>query len=246
VGILVSSLAQELGYRGERLVEAGMGGLLHDIGKMRVPEYILNKPGKYTDIEFKVMKRHPTYGVQLIEGKKGISPLTRAAIEQHHERFDGSGYARGLKGDEIEEIGVICAVADVYDALTSDRVYRAAWTPQKALAMIFQGRDKEYSKKIVELFTAHLGIYPVGSFVKLVGGQMGIVVRVERGKLLAPRVLVLFDESGRRLGEPFELNLAACKGAENGKKIQMSLNPKAFRVNVAEYLQSSGGQGFSA
>lgn len=245
VAILVASLAREMGYEGERLVNIGLGGLLHDIGKMRVPESVLNKPGKYTDIEFKVMKRHPEHGLAIVGERSGISPLTKKVIGQHHERHNGSGYPQGLSGDRIDEAGIIGAVADVYDALTSDRVYRAAWTPQKALATIFQGCDRDYSRRVVELFTRHLGIFPVGSFVKLKSGEMGVVVRVSRGSLLAPIVLVLFDQSGRRVAEPFERNLAEYAGSPEEKtyKVEMSLNPKAFRVNIADYIGDKAGAG---
>ncbi|MBD3318239.1 MAG: HD domain-containing protein [Chitinivibrionales bacterium] len=247
VGILVTSLAREMGYEGEQLVSIGLGGLLHDIGKMRVPENVLNKPGRYTDVEFRVMKRHPDHGLAIVGERSGIAPLTKKVIGQHHERYDGSGYPKGLIGDRIDEAGVIGAVADVYDALTSDRVYRSAWTPQKALATIFQGCDRDYSRRVVELFTRHLGIYPVGSFVKLQSGEMGVVIRVSRGNLLAPIVLILFDKTGKRITEPLEMNLAEYEGtpSESAYRIEMSLNPKAFRVNIADYIQDKATGGIA-
>lgn len=238
VGILMSSLARSMGYEGEKLRATGMGGLLHDIGKMKVPDSILNKPGKYADWEFEVMKKHPYYGLELIKNRK-VPELARLVIGQHHERYNGKGYPYGLQGEQINEVGVIAAVADVYDALTSDRVYRAAWTPQKALALIFQGCDEEYSRSIAELFARHMGIYPVGSFVRLLSGEMGLVTRVESGKLLSPIVLVLFDRTGGRLKEPVEYDLSKKqKGPDGGMyKIELSLNPKAYRVDVSKFLE---------
>jgi putative nucleotidyltransferase with HDIG domain len=238
VSILVASLAFSMGYEGERLVQAGIGGLLHDIGKMRVPETILNKPGKYTDWEFKVMKKHPEHGLEIVKDKKKLSDFSRTIIIQHHERYNGRGYPHGLKGKEIEEVGLISAVADVYDALTSNRVYRAAWPPQKALAMIFQGADDDYSRRIVELFTRQLGIYPAGSFVRLVSGAMGVVTKVDRGNLLAPRIVIVFDEYGKRLDKPVEWNLAEKQKGDDGRNyhVEISLNPKAYRVDVGMYL----------
>ncbi|MBD3421559.1 MAG: HD domain-containing protein [Chitinivibrionales bacterium] len=239
VGILVTSLAASMDYREEQLLHTGIGGLLHDVGKMRVPDSILNKPGRYADWEFGIMKKHPAHGIDIIKGKKAISEDARKVVLQHHERCDGSGYPFSLTAENISEIGLIAAVADVYDALTSDRVYRAAWTPQKALALIFQGADSQYSKTIVERFTRHLGIYPVGSFVRLVSQEMGIVVRIEKGKLLAPIVLILFDAGGRRLKEPVEYDLFKMQQTnnENNHKIEMSLDPRVFRINVGEYLE---------
>jgi putative nucleotidyltransferase with HDIG domain len=238
VSVLTTSMASTMGYNRDQLLEIGVGGMLHDIGKMRVPESILNKPGKYTDWEFNMMKKHPEYGMEIVKDKKNISEFSKKLIIQHHERYNGKGYPRRLKGAEIDEIGLIGAVADVYDALTSNRVYRAAWTPQKALAVIFQGCDEEYSRNIVERFTRQMGIYPVGSFVRLVSGEMGIVTHVDKGQLLLPAVLILFDSSGNRLAKPVEYDLLKKKNEPDGKSysIQISLNPGAYGVEIAEYI----------
>ena len=239
VSVLSTSLAYSLGYNRDRLLEVGVGGVLHDIGKMRVPENILNKPGKYLDWEFNIMKRHPEYGLSIVNEKKGISEVSKSMIIQHHERYNGKGYPHGLKGQEIAEIGLISAVVDVYDALTSNRVYRAAWTPQKALAFIFQGCDEDYSREIVERFTRQMGIYPVGSFVRLMSGEMGVVVRVDRGNLLSPVVLMLFDVAGNRRTPPVEYDLSLKQKEENGSRfgVEVSLNPRPYKVDVAEYIK---------
>jgi HD-GYP domain-containing protein (c-di-GMP phosphodiesterase class II) len=184
------------------------------------------------------MKKHPEHGLEIIKDKKRVADLSKTVIIQHHERINGHGYPFGLMGNQIHEVGLISAVADVYDALTSNRVYRAAWTPQKTLAMIFNGADAEYSRHIVELFTRHLGIYPAGSFVRLESGAMGVVTRVDKGNLLAPRIVVLFDELGRRLEKPQEMDLAVKQQGSDGRKysIQVSLNPKVYRVDIGLYL----------
>ncbi|MFH0919852.1 MAG: HD-GYP domain-containing protein [Fibrobacterota bacterium] len=238
VGILVTSLAAEMGYKGESLVEVSMGGLLHDIGKMRVPDSILKKPGKLTDLEFTTIKRHPEMGIEIIGDRPGIPDITRKMISQHHERFNGKGYPLGLAGARIHEAGLITAVADVFDALTSDRVYKEAWTPQRALAMIFNGCDVDYSRRIAELFARHMGIYPVGSFVRLVSGEMAVVVRVDRGHLLAPRVLVLFDKGGKRHAKPVEYDLLVKQNGPEGAqyRIEVSLDPKAYSICVSDFL----------
>jgi putative nucleotidyltransferase with HDIG domain len=239
VAILMASLARTMGYDEERLVELCMGGLLHDVGKMKVPEKILNKPGKLTDTEFAIVKRHPEFGIEAILGHRGISDMTRKVVLQHHERYNGKGYPLGLKGERIHEVGLISAVADVYDALTSDRVYKTAWTPQKALALIFRGCDDDYSRRIVELFTKHMGIFPVGSFVKLASGEMGVVIRIDQGQLLHPVVLVLFDKNGRRLTTSMKVNLWEKKehGQAHLYKIEQSLNPKAFNIITGDFIQ---------
>jgi HD-GYP domain-containing protein (c-di-GMP phosphodiesterase class II) len=208
------------------------------VGKMRVPENILNKPGKYTEWEFDVMKKHPEYGLDILKDKRSVSEFSKVLVIEHHERFNGKGYPFHLKGMEIHEIGLIGAVADVYDALTSNRVYRAAWTPQKALAVIFQGCDEEYSREIVERFTKQMGIYPVGSFVRLLSGEMGVVTRVDHGRLLTPNILILFDANGKRLKRPLEYDLSKKQKGDDGSRfvVEVSLNPRPYGVDVAEYI----------
>jgi putative nucleotidyltransferase with HDIG domain len=240
VSVLVTSLAYSMGYNKEQLLHIGIGGLLHDIGKMKIPESILNKPGRLNEWEFKIIKKHPEHGLEILKDRKNISDISKAVVIQHHERYNGKGYPYGLRGENIYECGLIAAVADVYDALTSNRIYKAAIPPQKALAMIFKGADEEYSRRIVELFTRHLGIYPVGSFVKLVSGAMGVVTKVDRGNLLAPTVVILFNEAGQRLENPFECDLAQKQKQPDGWKyhVEISLNPKAYRVDVAQYISA--------
>lgn len=241
VGILITALASSMGYDKAKLLFAGVGGILHDIGKMGVPERILNKKGKYTPAEFAIMKKHPQIGLEILKGYKNISDFSKTVVIQHHERYNGKGYPYFLSGDQISEMGFIAAVADVYDAMTTDRVYRAAWTPHRALSMIFQGCDQDYSRRIVELFTKHLGIYPVGSFVKLLTGEMGVVVRIEKGELLAPDVLILYSADGTKLKTPKEYKLWHKQNMDDGRqyKIVQSLNPKDFEININDYVNAN-------
>lgn len=240
VAVLITALAHSMGYKKDKLVQAGLGGLLHDIGKMGIPESILNKKGKYTTGEFTIMKRHPEIGINILKGYKNISDFSKTVVIQHHERYNGSGYPMQLAGGQITEIGLIAAVSDVYDAMTTDRIYRAAWTPHRALSMIFQGCDVEYSRHIVELFTKHLGIYPVGSFVKLSTGEMGIVIRIEQGEILAPDVLILYSENGKKLQQPKEYKLLKMQ-REIGKqyRIVQSLNPKDYDISVDTFVKAN-------
>jgi len=239
VCFLVTIMAQSLGYSEGALFEAALGGLLHDIGKMRVSESILNKPGKYTEWEFNAMKKHPEHGFEIVKYKSKIPDLAKTVIYQHHERFNGSGYPQGLKGEAIQEIALVGAVADVYDALTTNRAYRPAVLPNKAIAMLFEGRNRDFSKNIVERFTKQLGVYPVGSFVRLKSGEMGITIRVDKNNLLAPTIHVLFDREKKRLAKPVEYDLAKMQNQADGADfgIECSLNPKIYRVDVEAYIK---------
>jgi putative nucleotidyltransferase with HDIG domain len=238
VAILVCSLGHALNFEKEILMQGGVGGLLHDIGKTWIPEHIVNKPGKLTDPEYMIMKRHPEYGIEIVKERKGISDLARKVIIQHHERINGKGYPHALKSDQIHDMGLIAGVADVYDAMTSHRVYRPAFTPQQSLATIYNGIDQEYPKAISEHFIKLMGVYPVGSFVRLHTGEMGIVTRVNRDEILAPDMLMLFSPDGKRLATPCEYRLSEM-GRNNGKKysIETSMNPRPYGVDVAEFIK---------
>jgi putative nucleotidyltransferase with HDIG domain len=238
VAILLTSFAHAMSYSPDQLLKVGVGGILHDIGKMRIPDRVLNKKGKFTDDEFQLMQKHPAYGIQIVKDLQSISELSKTVILQHHERFNGSGYPHKLSGNDISEMGMMAAVADVYDAMTTDRVYRTAWTPHNALALIFKGSESDYSRKIVELFTKNLGIYPVGSFVRLTTGEMGVVVRVDKGNLLTPDVLLLFGMDKKRVKDPYECRLSEKLSDKNGMPIgiEISLNPKDFNVIISEFI----------
>ena len=238
VSILVCSLAHALNLEKEVILQGGVGGLLHDIGKTWIPEHIVNKPGKLTDPEYTIMKRHPEYGIEIVKDRKGISDLSKTVIIQHHERINGKGYPHLLKSDEIHDMGLMAGIVDVYDAMTSNRVYRPAFTPQQSLATIYNGIGQEYPKTISEHFIKLMGVYPVGSFVKLHSGEMGIVTRVNRDDILAPDMLILFSGDGQKLAEPYECQLAKTIGKKGNKTgIEKSVNPRAYGIDVAEFIK---------
>lgn len=239
VAILVCSSCHAMGFGRPIIMEGCIGGLLHDIGKTWIPEHIINKPGKFDAGEFSIMKRHPEYGAEIVKGRKGISDIAKQVILQHHERINGKGYPRGLRGDQIHALGCLAGLADVYDAMTSARVYRPAFTPQQALATIYSGIGDEFPQTMAEQFIKFLGVYPAGSFVLLRSGEMGIVTRVNRENLLNPDVLVLISASGGRLPAPAVYRLADMVGDKGGERfaIEKSLNPAVFGIDVADYLK---------
>ncbi|MCX7725259.1 MAG: HD-GYP domain-containing protein [Chitinispirillaceae bacterium] len=237
VGILVTGFASALGFTREKVLDVGVGGLLHDIGKILLPDEVINKRGSYTNSEYELYRKHPLLGVEFIKNKNiSVSECVSNIISQHHERLNGSGYPCGLKDKEIDEMAMICAVADVYDLLTTHGIHQRDYIPQEALALIFQGADIEYPRLLVEHFTKLLGIYPVGSFVKLDSGEMGVVIKNNRDKLLKPVVKILFSKDGKKLETPYIKDLAKEEEDREGNilSITTSLNPEKFNLTNSD------------
>ncbi len=162
----------------DRLRKLGLGLLVHDVGKLAVPPEILNKPGRLTDAEMAVMREHPDAGVQLLRSAY-LSPLTLAVVRDHHERPDGSGYGAGKAGDDIHEFPRIAAVADVYDAVTSERPYKAAAPPRVGVRIIREGAGGQFCHDAVRHFRAVVMPYPVGHEIELADGRTGVVSAVD-------------------------------------------------------------------
>jgi putative nucleotidyltransferase with HDIG domain len=238
VSVLMTGFAAALGYSKAKIVEAGISGILHDIGKVKIPESLLKKDGALTRQEMDLIRQHPAMGIEIIKASsQKIPESSLKVIMQHHERINGSGYPRRLKSKQIDEMAIICTLADVYDSLTSGTDYRKPCLPQEALALIFQGSDEEYPRELVEHFTKMLGIYPVGSFVKLATGEMGIVIKINRTSLLTPQVMVLFDNNGERVQIPYVKNLAV-SDREFDEKIECSLDPLIYQINPSEFVSN--------
>ncbi|KAA0545345.1 HD-GYP domain-containing protein [Bacillus sp. BGMRC 2118] len=190
----------------EKQLEAlGLGALLHDVGKMLIPHDILLKPGKLSMEEYEMVKKHTTDGFNLLRNLPNV-PLTAAHCAlQHHERLDGSGYPRGISGDEIHLFGKILAVADVFDAVTTNRVYRQAMLPHEGLEILYGGTGIHFDPKMVEAFRNAVAIYPVGLSVTFNDGRTGIVSTQNPGYCDRPIVRIL-EENGVEV-EPYEVDL---------------------------------------
>ncbi|WP_407312600.1 HD-GYP domain-containing protein [Desulfosporosinus sp. SB140] len=194
VAILSTLTARELGYKGRRLRYLTMGAILHDIGKIKVPREILNKPGPLNEHEVKIIKQHPLEGEAMLR-EADVLPSILCSIRQHHERWDGKGYPDGLSGSNIHLDAQIIAVTDVYDALTADRPYRNALPPYHALEMILTA-DKDFNPKVVEAFRKSLNLYPENTIVTLNTGEVGLVVAVPTSLPTRPLVRLIFDRDG--------------------------------------------------
>ncbi len=207
VATLCLIIGQSMGLSQEDLFDLGLGGLLHDIGKLKVSLSILNKDGKLTDAEFTEMKRHPTYGYEILCRSKDISERARMVPLSHHEKFQGKGYPKGLKGEAIPLFGRICAIADVYDALTTDRPYRVAMAPHEAMKIVTSGIDTQFDPKILTVFLHKMSLYPSGSLVLLNDGSVGLVLKANPKTVLRPTIKLLKNAQGERLKTRTEIDL---------------------------------------
>lgn len=187
---LMVALARQLDLGEAQVRAAGMAGLLHDLGKAAIPEAILNKPGRLSDAEFAIVRGHPEAGHRILCRDGRIDAAVLDACLHHHEKLDGSGYPHGLAGERIGLLARMCAICDVYDAVTSERVYKHAWDPAEALHRMatWQGH---FDDGLFQAFVKAIGIYPVGSLVRLSDGRLARVVEQHPGSLLTPRVRVL-------------------------------------------------------
>ena len=208
VATLLVAFGRALDLEPAALHEAGMGGMLHDLGKMRVPDHILNKPGKLTDPEFAIMKGHVELGLEVLRATPGIPAAVVQVAGEHHERVEGTGYPHRTRGPELSRPGRMAAICDVYDALTSNRVYHPRMEPPAALARLFEWSDHHFDPELVQQFIQAIGIYPVGSLVRLDSRRLAVVVDQGEKGLLFPLVRVVYDLRKERRIEPFDLDLA--------------------------------------
>lgn len=189
---LMIALGRQLGQDEDTVRRLGIAGLLHDLGKAMIPSEVLNKPGKLTDAEFNIIKTHPAEGYRLIEGAPHVDEISLDVVLHHHEKTDGSGYPNGFAGDEISLFAKMGAVCDVYDAITSNRPYKAGWDPAESLRKMAEWANGHFDHAVFQAFVKSLGIYPIGSLVKLNSGRLAIVLEQSQS-LLAPRVKVFFS-----------------------------------------------------
>jgi len=203
---LMTAFARALELPRDVIREIAIGALLHDVGKAKVPDSILNKPAKLTDAEFDKMKSHVVQSKIILQHTPGISQIALDVAAQHHERFDGTGYPNKLKGEEISLYGRMGAIVDVYDALTSDRVYHKGMPPTEALRKLLEWSKFHFEPTLVQAFIRAIGIYPTGSLVRLESGRLAVVQEQHPEHLLQPTVKVVYHSKGHYL-EPEVVDL---------------------------------------
>jgi HD-GYP domain-containing protein (c-di-GMP phosphodiesterase class II) len=231
---LAMTFGRHLGLPRENIVNLGLGALLFDVGKMKLPDGLLTKPGQLSPDEFLVMKKHVSYGVDIVSKMHGTGMEVINMIGAHHERFNGSGYPNGTHGTNIPMFGRIAGILDCYDAMTSDRSYKKAISPHQALRVLYSGCNTAFQEELVEQFIQCLGVYPTGSLVELASGEVGIVISQNRVRRLRPKVMLILDHNKVAL-QSFETVDLDREGTGKKLEIARSLDPGSYGIDPTEY-----------
>ncbi|WP_006788068.1 HD-GYP domain-containing protein [Thiorhodospira sibirica] len=223
---MMTALAKQLQLSETDIHLAGMAGLLHDLGKVFIPMEILNKPDRLTDDEFYIIKSHPMSGYEVLTLRENeVDEKVLKVCLNHHEKIDGSGYPAGLKNDEINVFAKMCAVCDVYDAITSNRPYKAGWDPAISIHKMASW-DGHFNPRIFQAFVKTLGIYPIGSLVSLKSGKLGIVTEQSGQSLLKPIVKVFYSTTSKKAISPYLVDLCT----ETDDAIRQREDPKDWNL----------------
>lgn len=242
VSVLSVALGRNLGLVKDELRRLGVGAILHDIGKMAIPEHILNKPGRYTDEEFAIMKAHPLKGAQILMAAPDVDKESTAVALNHHERYSGKGYPRGLVGMGIGKYGLISAIVDVYDAITSDRCYHKGLPSHQAIQKIYEWGQTDFYPVYVQKFIQCLGVYPIGTIAELDTGELGVVYAQNHSELLRPWVRLVRGPFGAPLATPMDVDLREQEPKGNKKFARTIVNvllPHQAGLNVEKILNAA-------
>jgi putative nucleotidyltransferase with HDIG domain len=235
--ILAMVFGRQLGFAPQDLELLGLGALLFDVGKMKIPSEILNKPEALTADEMLMVKGHVTWSADILDKAEKIPAAVIEVARRHHERYDGSGYIEKLKGDAIGLFGMIAGIVDYYDAVTSDRTYRSGISSYAALQKMYEWRGSLFHPQLVEKFIQCLGIYPVGSVVELNTGEVAVVAALNRTQRLKPRVVLVRRADKTPYPEKPLTNLAGRKTPEGDPcEVERVLDPVACGIDPSRYL----------
>jgi putative nucleotidyltransferase with HDIG domain len=231
------SQARALGIDGATLRELGLAALMHDIGKVRTPTEVLNKPDKLTDAEFAIMKMHVVDGAEILRRTPEMPSVAPVIAFEHHLRLDGTGYPVGASRTGLNIGTMLCSIADVYDAMRSQRAYQQAFPSDRILEVMKRNDGLQFDQHLVRRFTQLLGIYPPGNLVRLDNGAIAVVTAVHAPDPFKPRVKVLIASTGERLETPFEINLwEATEDRPGPKSVGACLDPAEFDIDPLNYL----------
>lgn len=233
LSVLMSLFGNYRNLPADVLYQTVVGALLHDLGKILTPDDILHKPGRLTAEEFEVMKLHARHSRDILASTEGIGEIAVITAAQHHEKLDGSGYPEGLKGEEITEYGRMVAITDVYDAITSDRVYHKGMTPSQGLKKLLEWSGDHLDPELVKQFIRCIGLYPVGSLVLLESGRLGVVVETNDQDQRLPVVRVMYHT---RFRLPITVETIDLSRAGNQDRIVRAVDPEDYKLDVRKFL----------
>jgi putative nucleotidyltransferase with HDIG domain len=236
VSILTMGQARGLGIDGPLLREFGLAALMHDIGKVRTPLEVLNKPDKLTDAEFAIMKRHTVEGAEILRKTPEIPALVPVVAFEHHLRLDGTGYPDGVTRPSLNLGTMLCSIADVYDAMRSQRAYQQAFPSERIIEVLKRNDGKQFDQHLVRRFTQLLGIYPVGNLVRLNTGDVAVVVKINAPDPVRPQVRVLFDREKKRLPLAYDVNLWETADPARPGSIVASLDPADYQIDPLTFI----------
>jgi putative nucleotidyltransferase with HDIG domain len=242
VSVLCIALGQALGLDAEAIQELGLGAFLHDIGKVHWPEDVYQKPRDLSEKEWVLVKRHPLDGAEIVEKMGKPSAVALEVIREHHLRYDRRGYPVVDPDKEPGFFGSIAQIADTYDAITTSRVYQNAFEPSRAIARLQSLAGTVFDSNLLEVFVRMVGIYPVGSLVRLSTGELALVLKANPTDSSRPMVRLLFDRTGRRLAEEQDVDLAEADSltGQFRRAIIMAVDPASKNFDVACYLAERG------
>lgn len=239
VCILAIAFGRQLGMSEQELENLGMCGLLHDVGKMKIPPEILDKPGALTPAEMRVMMGHTVHGRNLLLSSRGIYTGAIDVALSHHERIDGTGYPRQLAGNSISRFSKIISIVDAYDAMTADRCYQSARTSTEAIKIIYKDRGTHFDEQLALKFLQTVGLYPAGSIVELYSGEVGMVIEANPRYRHLPRIILLRDKDKQPLAKETLLDLSLIESGELSKDylIKQVWKDKSFGITLKTYLE---------
>ena len=198
VAVLSIILGKSINLPRKKLYKLGIGAILHDIGKMLIPKKVLKKTDKLTEEEYEIIKEHPRLGYDYLKNKNEISPVSKIIILSHHERLDGTGYPKRIPKKEIHQFGKIVAITDVFDALTSDRIYRDRWPIHKAINYLMSNTDNKFDSNLVKKFIRNIAVYPNGTKVKLKNGEKAIVKEQNKNFPTRPVIKIIENNNEKK------------------------------------------------
>jgi putative nucleotidyltransferase with HDIG domain len=240
VSVLTMAQARSLGIDGALLRQFGLAGLMHDIGKIRTPTEILTKPEKLTEAEFAIMMKHPVDGGEILRRRLELPPLAAVVAFEHHLRVDGTGYPGGVARPSLNLATQFCSIADVFDAMRSQRSYQRAFPTDRIVAVLKQNDGSRFDQRLVRRFSQLLGIYPVGNLVRLDDGSLAVVLRVHAPDPSKPMVRVVAGPDGARLTTPHDLALWVENASEGPPpRIATPVDPGAAGIDPLPYLDDA-------